>query len=117
MIPRYLVHANSSDGEDTADSPRPLYDPEAPRKEGSSIHGHYGKDQAAETMQTRKDTRSVIAQDGDRPWLPGSANGESLLISALNLVSSVHAEALDSDKETQKKLIKQSSSKTAVLYN
>ena len=59
----------------------------------------------------------MIAQDGDRPSLPGSANSKSLLIPTLNLISSVHAETLDSNKETQNKLIKQSSSKTAILYN
>ena len=45
---------------DTADSPRPLRDPCAPRPEGSSIHGFYGKD-AGKRFQTW----SVQAVRGD----------------------------------------------------
>ena len=50
---------------DTADSPRPLRDPSAPRIEGSSIHGFYGQD-AGKSFQTdtaRADPGSPHAEE------------------------------------------------------
>ena len=50
---------------DTADSPRPLRDPSAPRIEGSSNHGFYGQD-AGKSFQTdtaRADPGSPHAEE------------------------------------------------------
>ena len=63
---------------DTADSPRPLRDPSAPRIEGSSIHGFYGQD-AGKSFQTdtaRADPGSPHAEElQSSPGVEGPGEG------------------------------------------